>query len=72
MLSGYILTPQGALKVIDVKEDRLSINEYLYVVPKLLKGIANVVLRWRVHHFVFAIDIKIVITPEDRQFRQIN
>ncbi|XP_019885866.2 uncharacterized protein LOC109610671 [Ooceraea biroi] len=54
----------------------LSLNDCLHVGPKLHQDIVAVLLRWRVHTFVFAADIEkmfrqILLHADDRYFQKI-
>ncbi|XP_076298030.1 uncharacterized protein LOC143217531 [Lasioglossum baleicum] len=53
-----------------------SLNDFLLRGPNLLPNLADVLLRWRRHRFVFSADIEkmyrqILVHPEDRRWQQI-
>ncbi|XP_077260483.1 uncharacterized protein LOC143896453 [Temnothorax americanus] len=53
-----------------------SLNKYLQTGPNLLPALAEILLRWRRHRYVFAADIKkmyrqIEVHPEDRDLQRI-
>lgn len=54
----------------------LSLNDCLHTGPKVLVDLVDVILRWRVHPFVFSTDIvkmfrQILVAPEDRDLQRI-
>ncbi|XP_025262985.1 uncharacterized protein LOC112637430 [Camponotus floridanus] len=53
-----------------------SLNNHLFIGANLLPALADILLRWRRHRFVFVTDIEkmfrqILVHPEDRRFQRI-